>query len=469
MNVLILISCLGLLSLFIGLSESLRKYSLQIVITGLVALFALNLFNWNVENTRVFNDMLNFDHYAVAFTGVLIAVSILVFLLSKNQFNFDEKSTGDFHGIMLFTISGAIMMVSFSNLAMLFIGIEALSVSLYTLAGSKKHDSSSNESALKYFILGAFATGFLLFGITLVYGTSGSFNIAEIGAYVSGTAELPFLFYTGLVLMLVGLLFKVSAAPFHFWAPDVYEGAPNIVTSFMATVVKIAAFAAFLRLFSTCFEGAWTQWAPIVTGVVALTLIIGNFSALAQNNLKRLLAYSGIANAGFMLLSILALKGNAISALFYYSIAYATASIGAFAVLILLSKEGETLSISQLKGLSKRNPGIAVLFSIILMSLAGIPPTAGFFAKYFIISTAISNGFIAISLVAIVTSLIGIYYYFKIIATMFSTASNELNEVNEDSVEAISIERKEYYVLILCAIITIIAGVLPELIINILK
>ena len=462
MNILILISCLGLLSLFVGLSESLRKYSLHLVVSGIVALFVLNIFNWNLASTRFFNDMVNFDHYAVAFTGLILAVSAFVFLLSKNQFSFDEKSTGDYYGIMLFTISGAIMMVSFSNLAMLFIGIEVLSVSLYTLAGSKKNSSSSNESALKYFILGAFATGFLLFGITLIYGTTGSFNLIEIAEYVKTTSELPMMFYTGLMLLLIGLLFKVSAAPFHFWAPDVYEGAPNIITSFMATVVKIAAFAAFLRLFSTCFEGAKDQWSIILSAVIVLTLIIGNFSALAQNNLKRLLAYSGIANAGFMLLSILALKGNATSALFYYSIAYASASLGAFSVLILLSKEGQTLSIENLKGLGKRNPIVAVLFSIILMSLAGIPPTAGFFAKYYIVSTAISNGFLAVSLVAIIASIIGIYYYFKIIANLFSTSDNIDAIENDNSI-------KPSFVLIFCTLITIVVGVFPEIVINLLK
>ncbi|MCX6182891.1 MAG: NADH-quinone oxidoreductase subunit N [Bacteroidetes bacterium] len=460
MNVLILISCLGLLSLFVGLSDSLRRYSLQVIVAGVLALFVLNFFNWNQENTRYYHDMVNFDHYAVAFTGVILFVAALVFMLSKDQFNFDEKGTGDYYGIMAFTVAGAIMMVSYSNLAMLFIGIEALSVSLYTLAGSKKTSHESNEAALKYFILGAFATGFLLFGITMIYGATGSFNLAEIAAYVNGSKDLPYLFYAGLLMLMVGLLFKVSAAPFHFWAPDVYEGSPNIVTSFMATVVKIAAFAAFYRLFSTCFGGASEQWEMILSAVVVLTLVIGNFSALAQSNLKRLLAYSGIANAGFMLLAIVALKGDAASALFYYSIAYAAASLGAFAVLILLSEEGQTLSIDSLRGLGKKNPVVAVLFCIVLLSMAGIPPTAGFFAKYFIISTAIANGHLAVSLIAILTSLVGIYYYFKIIATLFSAPV----EGSENT-----IAEKKSYILILCAVIIIAAGILPELIISLLR
>lgn len=460
MNVLILISCLGLLSLFVGLSDSLRKYSLQVIVAGIAAIFVLNVLNWPLKETRFYSDMVNFDHYAVAFTGLILFVSALVFLLSKDQFNFDEKSTGDYYGIMVFTITGAIMMVSYSNLAMLFIGIEALSVSLYTLAGSRKDNHDSNEAALKYFILGAFATGFLLFGITMIYGASGSFNLVEITAYVNGTANLPYLFYAGLLLLMVGLLFKVSAAPFHFWAPDVYEGSPNIVTSFMATVVKITAFAAFYRMFSTCFGAVSEQWSLILSGVIVLTLVIGNFSALAQTSLKRLLAYSGIANAGFMLLSILALKGDAASALFYYSIAYASASLGAFAVLILLSEDGKTLSIDSLRGLGKKNPVLAVLFCIILLSLAGIPPTAGFFAKYFIVSNAIANGYLVVSLIAILTSLVGIYYYFKIIAALFAAPE----EGSENTVA-----EKKSYILILCAVITIAAGILPELVIGLLK
>lgn len=457
MNVLILISCLGLLSLFVGLSEGLRKHALTIVLLGVAAIFVLNAFNWNLTETRFFNDMVNFDHYAVAFTGVILAISFLVFLLSKNQYNFDESSLGDFLGIMLFTISGAIMMVSYSNIAMLFIGIETLSVSLYTLAGSKKTNPSSNESALKYFILGAFATGFLLFGITLLYGTTGSFNLAEIATYVGSNNDLPFIFYAGLTLLMVGLLFKVSAAPFHFWAPDVYEGAPNIVTSFMATVVKIAAFAAFFRLFNTCFENVIGQWSGIIVGVTALTLIIGNFSALVQSNLKRLLAYSGIANAGFMLLTILSVKGEAEGSLLYYSIAYGVASIGAFSVLIALSKEEQVLSIENLKGLSKRSPATAVLFAVILASLAGIPPTAGFFAKYLVITNSIQAGYIGLAILAIICSLVGIYYYFKVVVNIFSK-SDENHDVSI----------RVNYLLVLCAILTLIIGIAPELIINLL-
>ncbi|MFM7022999.1 MAG: NADH-quinone oxidoreductase subunit N [Flavobacteriales bacterium] len=459
MNVLILISCLGLLSLFVGLSDSLRKYSLQVIVAGVFAIFVLNFFNWNNPYSHYYHDMLNFDNYAVAFSGLILIVSVFVFMLSKDQFNFDEKSTGDYYGIMAFTIAGAIMMVSYSNLAMLFIGIEALSVSLYTLAGSKKTNHESNEAALKYFILGAFATGFLLFGIAMIYGASGSFNLSEIATYVNGTTDLPYLFYAGLLMLMVGLLFKVSAAPFHFWAPDVYEGSPNIITSFMATVVKIAAFAAFYRLFSTCFEAASEQWSLILSGAAILTIAIGNLSALAQNSLKRLLAYSGIANAGFMLLAILALKGDAANALFYYSIAYATASLGAFAVLILLSQEDKSLSIDSLRGLAKKNPYVAILFTVILMSLAGIPPTAGFFAKYFILSTAIANGFQVVSLIAILTSLVGIYYYFKIVAAMFSEPTFELGHEN-------TIGEKRSFILLICAVISVAAGIIPELIIS---
>jgi NADH-quinone oxidoreductase subunit N len=453
MNILILVSVLGAISLFVGLSESLRQHTHNIIIAGLVAITGLTLFTWNAP--QYFQEMIDFDKYAAVFTSVILVISTLVFILSKDQFSHDETHTGDYYGIMLFTVAGAIMMVSFSNLTVLFIGIETLSVSLYTLAGSRRDSLKSSEASFKYFLLGAFATGFLLFGITFIYGATGTFSVNGIAEYVHNTQQLPTIFYGGVILIMIGLLFKVSAAPFHFWAPDVYEGAPNIITSFMATAVKVTAFAAFYRLFSRAFADVNHSWDTTLIIAIALTLLIGNFSALAQSGLKRLLAYSGIANAGYMLLAVLALKNDAADALLYYSVSYAAASLGAFAVLIKLSEDGKTFSIDSLKGLSKSNPLLAVLFTIIMLSMAGIPPLSGFFAKYMVLSAAINQGYLGISLLAILTSLVGIYYYFKVIAAVYAAPATEVQTENKTGI-----------VVFICAAISLVIGLMPDLILN---
>ena len=453
MNILILVSVLGAISLFVGLSESLRQHTRNIIIAGLVAITGLTLFTWNAP--QYFQEMIDFDKYAAVFTSVILVISTLVFILSKDQFSHDETHTGDYYGIMLFTVAGAIMMVSFSNLTVLFIGIETLSVSLYTLAGSRRDSLKSSEASFKYFLLGAFATGFLLFGITFIYGATGTFSVNGIADYVHNTQQLPTIFYGGVILIMIGLLFKVSAAPFHFWAPDVYEGAPNIITSFMATAVKVTAFAAFYRLFSRAFADVNHSWDTTLIIAIALTLLIGNFSALAQSGLKRLLAYSGIANAGYMLLAVLALKNDAADALLYYSVSYAAASLGAFAVLIKLSEDGKTFSIDSLKGLSKSNPLLAVLFTIIMLSMAGIPPLSGFFAKYMVLSAAINQGYLGISLLAILTSLVGIYYYFKVIAAVYAAPATEVQTENKAGI-----------VVFICAGISLVIGLVPDLILN---
>ncbi len=455
MNILILVSGVGAISLFVGLSESLRQHTRNIIIAGLVAITGLTLFTWNAP--QYFQEMIDFDKYAAVFTSVILVISTLVFILSKDQFSHDETHTGDYYGIMLFTIAGAIMMVSFSNLTVLFIGIETLSVSLYTLAGSRRDSLKSSEASFKYFLLGAFATGFLLFGITFIYGATGTFSVQGIADYVHNTQQLPTIFYGGVILIMIGLLFKVSAAPFHFWAPDVYEGSPNIITSFMATAVKVTAFAAFYRLFSRAFADVNHSWDTTLIIAIALTLLIGNFSALAQSGLKRLLAYSGIANAGYMLLAVLALKNDAADALLYYSISYAAASLGAFAVLIKLSEDGKTFSIDSLKGLSKSNPLLAVLFTIIMLSMAGIPPLSGFFAKYMVLSIAINQGYLGISLLAILTSLVGIYYYFKVIAAVYAAPATEVQTENKAGI-----------VVFICAAISLVIGLVPDLILGLL-
>jgi NADH-quinone oxidoreductase subunit N len=352
-------------------------------------------------------------------------------------------------------------MVSYTNLAMLFLGIEILSISLYILAGSKMKELTSNEASLKYFLMGSFATGFLLFGIALIYGVTGSFDLPTIAnAVKSTTGPFTTLLYSGILLMMVGLAFKISAVPFHFWAPDVYEGSPTVVTAFMSTIVKIAAFAGFYRLFSMCFASVSSQWGNVVEVITVLTLVVANVTAVYQNSVKRMLAFSSVAHAGYLLITLVSLNEISDNAILFYVISYASASIAAFAVLHNVAFESENASVEAFNGLVKKDPFIAIAMTIALLSLAGIPPLAGFFAKYYIFTVAIESGYFGLVLLAVVTSLIGIYYYFRIIIAMYLKAS--------DTSRPVQLTLMHQIVIIICVIMIVLLGVAPDMIISLI-
>jgi len=338
-------------------------------------------------------------------------------------------------------------------MAMLFLGIETLSISLYVMAGSRRFEVKSNEAGFKYFLMGSFASAFLLFGIALIFGVTGTFSIDGIGAYMRMHADsLDPKFIVGMLLMVFAMLFKVSAAPFHFWSPDVYEGAPTLITALMSTLVKIAAFAAFYKLVSVCFVFAMGKAELILTFSCAATLLIGNLVALVQDNFKRLLAYSGISHAGYMMLAILSLQGSTDSALFLYSVGYAVASLAAFAIAITVFKATDTESISGFNGLGKKNPFLAACLTIAMLSLAGIPPFAGFFGKYFIFSEAFRNGYEQMVFLAIISSIIGVFYYMKVIVAMYSKPANEFEIKPTFSYQM---------VIVVCLILSLVLGLYP--------
>lgn len=418
MNALYIICGLGLTALLAEVFNIKRLLN-AIVMIGL--LIAVVFTVGEVSNPLVhFPNMVVFDNFALAFTGLLIVITILWFWMAQDFFAQDEAHLTDKASLILFTVVGGILMVSFNNMAILFLGIEVLSLSLYTLAGSKRDSLASNEAAFKYFLMGSFATGFLLLGIALVYGATGSFDVSTIAAIVSAKAEtLPVFFYPGVLLILVGLAFKISAVPFHFWAPDVYSGSPTSVTAFMSTVVKIAAIAAFVKVFSACFVAVESTWSIVLKVITILTLVIPNVIAVAQENVKRMLAYSSVGHVGYILLAFIAQPGNSASTIFYYLCAYAIASIAAFAVIMQVEKQNAGLTHTQFNGLFKRSPLLAVTLTIALLSMAGIPPLAGFFGKYMVFVQAINQGMISLTILAIITSLMGAYYYFKVIIAMY--------------------------------------------------
>ena len=424
MTTLIVLSALGLVCLFSEIF-GFRKILHPLVLAGLVAAFVTNTLDWN-NGQHLFNEMMIVDNYSTAFMGLLIGITFIWCLMSP-EFFIEPSSEADHFALIIFSLIGAMVMVTFSNMIMLFLGIEILSISLYILAGSNKTNLASNEAALKYFLMGAFATGFLLFGIALIYGVTGSFNLEAISSFlVKNGVQNSSMMMVGILMMMIALSFKVSAAPFHFWAPDVYQGSPTVITAFMSTVVKTAAFAAFFRLFLHTFNAVPTIWAPTLMIISCLTILIGNITAVYQTNFKRMLAYSSISHAGYMVLALLAMNASAPASLLYYTTAYSVSSITAFAILLLISHKTGNDDIKSFNGLAKRNPFLAAVTVVAMLSLAGIPPTAGFFAKYYIFSSAIQNGYIGLVLLAILGSLIGVFYYFRVIIAVFKTEDETL-------------------------------------------
>jgi len=436
-----------------------KKLLPSITIAGLVMAICSIIPEWtNPVSIPAFNNMLVFNHFALAFTFSLCLITLLWFVMAGTYLR-TETALTDNYALILFSLAGAIAMTSFGNMVMLFLGIEILSIPLYILAGSKKTDLASNEASFKYFLMGAFASGFLLFGITLIYGATGSFELPLINQYIKiHLNEMPAFFYAGIFLIISGLSFKISAAPFHFWAPDVYQGSPNMVTAFMTTIVKTAAFAAFFRLFSTCFISIENSWSPVVWAISAITLILGNTIAVRQDSFKRMLAYSSISHAGYLLLAILAINSNSAGAIFLYTLAYSVASITAFTVLNKVYQLKGTDLIDGFNGLATRSPLLAFSITVAMLSLAGIPPTGGFFAKYYVFNTAFINGYTGLVIIAVIASLIGVYYYFKIIiASWFKPATEE---------KQIELSISEKVLLIFTTLFTLAIGLFPGLILN---
>lgn len=427
MNTLIILAGLGLVLLLTEIFN-IRKGQLALILIGLGAALAADVADWNAP-VSLFNDMMRVDHFSVAFTGVILAVSLLWFTFSSSYFD-EPSSRVDHFALLIFAITGAVVMTSFSNMIMLFLGIEILSISLYILAGSNKSNLASNEAALKYFLMGSFATGFLLFGIALLYGATGSFNIAVIAEKIAANGlDQPVMITAGLFLMMIAMAFKVSAAPFHWWAPDVYQGSPTVITAFMSTVVKTAAFAAFLRLFSGAFASIAINWSETLFIISALTIAIGNITAVFQTNFKRMLAYSSIAHAGYMTMALLSQQGQSGGSLLFYTAAYSVSSLAAFAILYLVSNKTGNEQLEGFNGLASRNPFLAAITVVAMLSLAGIPPTAGFFAKYYIFTAAMEAGHTWLVIIGVLGSLVGVYYYFRPLIALFRGTSDATIEL----------------------------------------
>uniref|UniRef100_UPI0037C12157 NADH-quinone oxidoreductase subunit N n=1 Tax=Flavobacterium sp. TaxID=239 RepID=UPI0037C12157 len=424
-----------------------------VTIIGLLAVLGLNISEFG-STESYYGNMIVVSKFSTAFSSLFIVLTIFLVALGHNFYENHQSKISDYIAIKVFLLSGAVAMVSFGNLAMFFLGIEVLSISLYVLAASDRLLLKSNEAGMKYFLMGSFASGILLFGICLVYGAMGSFDVTEISE-LSQSAELPVWFPIGIALLTVGMLFKVAAVPFHFWAPDVYEGSPALTTALMSTLAKVVAMATLYKLLSVMNADISEAYKMVI---VAVSMTIGNIMALKQTNVKRMLAFSGISHAGFMLMTLLSLSTSA-SNLLYYTTAYALSGIAAFSVILYVCKNQHNEDITNFHGLGKTHPFLAAVLTASLLSMAGIPIFAGFFAKLVLFTQTIENGFIALVIVAVINSIISVGYYFKLILAMYTKESNE-----ERSGKPFLI----YAVAFTAITLNIIIGLFPSLVLDLL-
>jgi NADH-quinone oxidoreductase subunit N len=367
-----------------------------------------------------FQTMVVLDDFALFFNGIFCVSAALVMLLSVGYLRRQGIEAGEYYILVLFAALGMMLMASALDLLVVFLGLELMSLSLYVLAGFFRTRATGNESAMKYFLLGAFASGFFLYGIALLYGATETTNLRRLATALAapGAASEP-LVLAGLALLLVGFGFKTSAVPFHQWAPDVYEGAPTTVAALIATGSKAAAFAALLRVL-LAMRGLQPDWATLFWLIAALTMTVGNVVALAQRNLKRMLAYSSVAHVGYMLVGVAAGPALGSAAILYYLVVYSFATIGAFGVILLLEREGvEAVDLTWYGGLAVRHPVLALVLTICLLSLIGLPPTAGFVGKFYLFSAAIRGGYVWLAIIAVLNSVAAAYYYLRLIVYMY--------------------------------------------------
>ena len=376
-----------------------------------------------------FSHLINIDGFGTFFRVLLLVIGILAVLSSYRYLEREKADTGEYHALLVFSIVGQCVMVTANDLIMIFIGLEISSIATYILAGYLRDDKRNNESALKYFLLGSFATGFFLYGVAIAYGISGSTKLDEIRAALASPETSTMMAGAATALMFVGLAFKVSAAPFQMWAPDVYQGAPAPVSAFMATGPKAAAFAIFLRIFLTAFQSNSDSWEPVIWICALLSMTIGNFAALTQNNLKRMLAYSSIAHAGYILVALAARSDIGTAAAMFYLAAYSLMNIGAFAVIIHMCGKGETnLRIEDLAGLGKTQPVTAAMLTIFLLSLIGVPLTGGFFGKFYIFQAALQSHLVWLTVLGLLNSAVAAYYYLRLLVMMYMHEPGEVAE-----------------------------------------
>ena len=429
---------------------------------GLVAALLAAVYAYG-DPGPAFSGMLMADGFAAFFRVLVISVGILTVFASYRFLAREGAETAEYHALILFAVAGQCVMVTANELIMIFIGLEISSIASYVLAGYLRDDKRNNESALKYFLLGSFATAFLLYGIAWIYGLTGSTSLVTIRSVLASRdmALSPFLVGFSAALMFVGIGFKVSAAPFQIWAPDVYQGAPTPISAFLSAGPKAAAFAVFLRIFMTAFAPIGSGWEPLVWLSALLSMTIGNFAALTQSNIKRLLAYSSIAHAGYVLVALAARSETGTAAAMFYLAAYALMNIGAFAVVAHLSGKGDRfVSVDDFAGLATRQPLTAALLTVFLLSFIGVPLTGGFFGKFYIFKAALESNLVWLSVLGLLNSAVAAYYYLRILVVMY------MREPSEAATAAEPLGTGLTFALVLPALGIFFLGIFPSAVLN---
>ena len=361
------------------------------------------------------------DNFTIFFNVLLCAIGLLTILISSGTAERDHLPTGEYYGLMLFSLSGMMLMGSARDLLVIFIALEIMSLAVYVMTGLKRTSESSAEAAFKYFVLGAFSSAFFLYGIAFAFVVAGTTNIDQLGLRVASAALNPGILLTlTMVFLLIGFAFKVSAVPFHAWTPDAYQGAPTLVTGFMSTGVKAAAFAAFVRVFLSSLEPLRMEWVPVLSAIAGLTMILGTVVGVAQTSVKRMLAYSSIAHAGYLLVGLVAANAAGKAAILFYLVAYAVTNLGAFGVLAALTTNDRPHDdIREFAGLGHERPGLAALLTVFLLSLGGFPPTVGFIGKWYIFNAAIQENLISLAVLGVLTSVVSVFFYLRIVVQMY--------------------------------------------------
>ena len=454
MNALLLSAILGVVMMFSGILLKSKAAVRNLAIAGISTLLLVNILE--MSGTVFFRidtkGMMAFDNFALLFNSIAFISTLLYLLLSARDMEKVGVNYVEYFALIFFILCGITLTSSFRSLLILFLGIEIISIPLYILTGSDKRNLKSNEASLKYFLLGSFSTGLMLMGIALIYGAIGSFDTSVIGAFTGTTPSA--LLIAGILLLLFSMAFKASVAPFHFWTPDVYDGAPTVFTSFMATIVKAAVFIAFIRLFDESFGFQQKQWQLFIAILTVATLFIGNITAVFQQSVKRMLAYSSIAQAGFMMLSLYAMNTDAKEGLLLYTVAYSFATIGIFAVLIKM----KDYTFDGFNGFAKQQPLLAATTTIFLLSLAGIPLTAGFLSKFYMLKAAMGTGKnLWLVIFAVLMAAVSVYYYFRVIQAMY------FKEGNPQPIETTPVFK---WTLVVLAAAVILLGIFPNLLLS---
>jgi len=438
-------------------SVSLLLSALGLVSAGIVVM------QGNLSNVVLFGGMLKLNQYSVFFDVLYLLIGLLTLIFSQGYLV--KKGTefrAEYPALILFSVIGMMLMTRANDLVILFLGLELLSLSLYVLVGFLRGNLLSNESGLKYLLLGAFATGFFLFGAALTYGATGTTNYHDIASAVSSGSILSHLYLSlGIGLLLIGFSFKVALVPFHMWSPDVYQGAPTPITGFLCTAPKAAGFGALMKLFITAFPEVYPDWQNLLWILAALTMTVGNISALVQSNVKRMLAFSSVSHAGYLILGVIVFNWNGISAVIFYLAVYSVMNLGAFSIISIVEGDDTGMTFRDYRGLAAKHPWLAISMAIFMVSLAGFPPTAGFIAKYGLLSTAVENGYIWLVIIAVINTLLSAYYYLRLIVNMYMRNK-------EETIEATWVGLNKIFVGVL-ALMIFLLGIMPGFLLEIVE